>query len=550
MDDIHSLHVDQPVDLRDYLAVLRARKWTIVLTTLVVIGAALAYSFQQTPLYTSEARLLVKSLPASPNDYYLLPPNLETEGELVSSEPVAQRVAQDLDTNESPSELLDGLSVDSVIDSEVLVIRYTSPDPRFARAAADSFSQSYIDYRVDEALEGLLAAEEAIQQRVDSLREQLADTASEIDEANRLNDTETATTLESEQGVLIARLGVLQQQLDDVQPDRAIRLGGGSIIEAAEVPSSPSSPKHVQSGVVAAALGLALGIGLAFLRERLDDSFRGRTDVVRALQAPALATIPRFKSSKKKRYQLTSLTEPHASSSEAYRSLRTNIQFLATERETKVLLVTSPGAGEGKTVTSANLSVAFAQAGNAVVLISADLRRPTVESYFGVESGLGLSDWLLKGEQPIWDILKAPADVPNLRVLPAGTIPPNPAELLSSSRMVELIGELKTRADLIIIDSPPTLPVADASILSTHAGGTILVIDAGDTKRSAAMRAKDELERVGAHILGSVLNSYDPSASYSHYDSHAYGGYYYGSPPQVAGNGQGKKKKRLLSFRK
>lgn len=545
MDEVRA---DQPIDLRGYLAVLRVRKWTIILVTLLVTGSALFFSFSQTPLYTAAARVLVEPIQTNPDDYYLLPPNLETETELVSSEPVARRVAKEL--GGSSEDLLGGVSVSSVIDSEVMVVKYTDADPALAQAAANSFATSYLDYRVDQALQGLLAAEESVQQRADRVREQLGELTKRIETADRADNTELESTLESERSVLIARLGVLEQRLDDVNPERAVQSGGGNVIEPAGFPASPSSPVHTQNGVLGLALGLALGVGLAFLRERLDDRFRGRSDLIRATDAPVLATVPKFKV-KKGSNELVSLAQPHSTVSEAYRSLRTSIQFLGVDHDLTSILVTSPAAGEGKTVTSSNLAIAFAQANNRVVLVSADLRRPTIERYFGVQSEPGLSARLLGTDRPIWEMLQDASSVPNLRILPSGKVPPNPAEILASSRLIELLNELREHADIVIIDSPPALPVADASILAAHASGTILVIDAGNTKRSAALHAKEELERVGSRFLGTVLNAYDPSASYSYYDSHYYPGYY-GDPAALATGSlaESKKKKRRLSFKR
>lgn len=542
---------DQPIDLREYLSILRVRKWTIILTVLLVTGAALAFSFQQTPVYTSESRVLVQAMASNPNDFYLFPPNLETESEVVSSGPVAELVKDDLATTMSTRDLLSGLSVTSVVDSEVLIVKYTDEDPQFAQQASNSFTQSYLDYRVDQALEGLVAAQESIQRRVDAVREQLTDLSDRLDQARERQDEELVATLESERSVLLARLGVLQQRLDDVQPDPTVRLGGGNIIEQAEISATPSSPNHTQNGILGLALGLALGVALAFVRERLDDRFRGRTDVVRALGVPALATIPKHANAKKRKKDRTippvTLTEPRGTASESYRSLRTSIQFLAADRDIKMLVVTSPAAGEGKTVTASNLAIAFAQANSRTILVSADMRRPMLEEHFGIERQPGLSDWLMGTGQPATSLLKQHPEVENLRIMPVGSIPPNPAELLSSGRLLHLVSELAEVSDILIVDAPPTLPVADASILSAHAGGTVLVVDAGETKRSAAIHAKEELERVGGRVLGCVLNAYDPGAAYSYYDSGYYPQYY--TDPSSE-NGKQENRRRSLIFRR
>lgn len=539
--------LEQPIDLREYLAILRIRKWTIILITLLVTGAALYFSYEQTPLYTSEARVLVTPIQTDPDEFFLQPPNLETETELVSSEPVAMLVAEDLHTSTSPADLLDGLSVSSVVDSEVLILKFTDPDPRFAQAAADSFANNYLDHRVRTSLRGLVSAVDSLQKRIDEVRGSLEEITGRIEDADRADNTELEATLESERTVLISRLSSLEERLDEADPEQSVRSGGGSVIEPASLPLSPSSPDHMQNGILGFALGLALGIGLAFLRERLDDRFRGRADLMKATEAPVLATVPQYKA-RKKEFKLASLEEPQSTAAEAYRSLRTSLQFLGVEEGLKTVLITSPAAGEGKTVTAANLAIAFAQADNQVILVSADLRRPTIERYFGISNEQGLTDWLVGGSQDGQLPLARPGEMDNLLVLPSGKVPPNPAEILASSKLVPLLDELSARADIVIIDSPPALPVADASILSAHVSGTVLVIDAGNTKRSATIHAQEELMRVGGRFLGSVLNAYDPAASYSYYDSHYYPGYY--GDPDLTSGGRKDKKRRRLSLRR
>ena len=287
---------------------------------------------------------------------------------------------------------------------------------------------------------------------------------------------------------------------------------------------------------------------MAFLRERLDDRLKGRDDLESITQAPVLATIPRYTSSSKKFKEIVTISQPQSSASEAYRSLRTNVQFLSARSELHTLLVTSALAGEGKTVTSVNLATTFAQAGRRVILVSADLRRPTLESYFGLPDHRdGLSSWLLATDRELWNLIVDPG-IDNLRILPCGPVPPNPAELLNSPRFGDLIRLLRGNADLVIVDSAPTLAVADASIISSQADATLLVVNATTAQRSTVVRAVEELRRVGADVLGSVLNAYDPSASpyYSRYGY--YGSTYESQGPRADQDdaGDGKRRRSLL----
>jgi capsular exopolysaccharide synthesis family protein len=274
-----------------------------------------------------------------------------------------------------------------------------------------------------------------------------------------------------------------------------------------------------------AIFGLALGVGMAFLRERLDDRFRGRPDVEQAMEAPVLATVPRFPKERRSR-ELIVVSEPKGAASEAYRNLRTSLQFLLTQRGAKTLLITSPSEHEGKTATTANLGFALAQAGQNVILVSGDLRRPQLEKYFGVKAEVGLSTYLLGEVDDIGQIVLGDPSLPGLRLLPSGPVPSNPAELLTSPRVGELVAELEAHSDIVIFDAPPVLPVADSVILGSHVGLAVLILDAANTQRSAAVHAKELLQRVGTEVIGCVLNAFDASGSPYYYEPYYYSQYY------------------------
>lgn len=517
----------QTPDLRAYLNVLKARKWTIMVVLLLAVAAALTASFLQTPLYRGEARVLAKPQLSSGSSPTYLGVDPRTEMELLASEPVAAMVKEELGLDVSTSSLLAGIEVEgpsqtTAITSSgnvVLTVAYVSEDPKLASSVSSSFADNYLEYRAEQALRQLEADLEPLQERVQTTSSQITAISDRIQNAG--DDSALVSTLQTQQNILVTRLGVLQQKLDELEATRAARQDSGTVIERANVPSSPSSPNHLQNGLLGGLLGLALGIGLAFLRERLDDRLRGRPDLERILDAPVLATIPRFANRRVTSTNVITLTDPKSVASEAYRSLRTNLQFMTAQRGIRSVLVTSPSAEEGKTVTCANLAVTLAQGGKRVVLMSADLRRPTLERYFKLGNEAGLSTWLSMQSNDLASLIQDPG-IPNMRILPSGPIPPNPAELLTSPRLMELIHVLEENADMVLVDSPPTLAVADSPIISPHVGGTVLVVDAGVTARSAVVHARDELGKAGAVILGSVLNALDPSSSRSYY--------YYGTP--------------------
>lgn len=530
------------IDLRDYLRILRTRKWSVIASVVVVVGLALVMSSLSTPLYQARTRVLVEAsqgFEAQPGFV-----NIQTEVEVVSSEAVAALAKEQLDTPLSLDGILAGLQVAGIQDTTILALTYTSPDPAFSRDAADAFAENYIEYRRTQALQELITEQEAIEQRIEAASTQLQELGEQIADAERAEDTALATTLETSRSILTARLGVLQQNMDDLQAAR-VATDSGEVIEPATLPSRPSSPDLKKNAMLALFIGLALGIGVALLRERLDDRLKGREDIQRAVQAPILATVPQFKSTGRRLPEdLIIQNDPTGPASEAYRSLRTGLQFIASRQGIKSILVTSPGVGEGKTMTVSNLGVALAQAGTRVILVSSDLRRPTLERYFGLDHREpGLSTWLAGQTNALPDIVQDPG-VDNLRLIGSGPIPPNPGELLTSGRLNDLLRTLEENSDLVIFDSPPVLAVTDAAIVAPHVGGTLLIVNASKTHRSAAVHARDELTRLGGRLLGCAVNSYDTSTS------HYYQPYSYYSPVEPGDgqkNGAGQKSKRKRS---
>lgn len=202
---------------------------------------------------------------------------------------------------------------------------------------------------------------------------------------------------------------------------------------------------------------------------------------------------------------LITLTDPRSPAAEAYRTLRTNIDFSGLDRSIHALLVTSVAPVAGKSLTLANLAVAMAQGDKRTILVDADLRRPTLHTLFGLNNDKGLTSLFIDAKGPIEPALKDVA-VPNLQVLTSGPLPPNPAELLGSQRMLDVIAALKQRADIVLFDAPPVIAVTDAAVLGKRVDGVVLVVDAGQTRREHARRAKEQLEKLNIRIVGAVLN--------------------------------------------
>lgn len=283
-------------------------------------------------------------------------------------------------------------------------------------------------------------------------------------------------------------------------------------IDPATPPSRPSVPHTRQNIVLGALLGLLLGLGWAALRTTLDVKVRTDADVAALVPVPVLASVASDPLAGGKAPVI--ISPAYGVRSEEYRRLRTNLQFVNVANRPRSIVVTSSRSGEGKSVTVANLAVTLASAGARVCLVDADLRRPSVAKYLGLEGTVGLTTILI-GRVSLDDALQPYGDE-NLQVLASGQIPPNPSELLGSEAMVALLGELKSRFDMVLVDTAPLLPVTDAAILSTSMDGVLVVAGSGIVTREQLKQSISMLNAVDAHILGIVLNRAKRGASSSY----------------------------------
>jgi len=296
-------------------------------------------------------------------------------------------------------------------------------------------------------------------------------------------------------------------------------------VESAVKPDVPISPKPMQSTVMGLAIGLFIAALTIFLIEFLDDTLKTPDEIKAVLDVPVIGFIGDLKPSSPKSNGPLGLfvaRNPRSPVSEAFRALRTNIEYSSVDKKVQTVLITSSGESEGKSTVAANLAVVEAQAGKKVVLIDTDMRRPKVHAQFNKPNRMGLTD-LIAGKLSINEVLKPIEMTDNLSIITCGTIPPNPAELLGSERMTEILKDLRKRFDFVIIDTPPMI-VSDAQILSSKVDGLIFVIIPGKTKIIAAKRPLEELERIGARVLGVIANKIPKNRDYY------YGGYNYYSP--------------------
>ena len=340
-------------------------------------------------------------------------------------------------------------------------------------------------------------------------------------EASSVDLDRLKTTLQLYQQIYISSINSLETlRLSKAQSTPTVMQ-----VETAAKPTTPISPKPVQSALLAAAIGLLATAGFIFLVEFLDDTLKTPDDIKDVLETPVIGFIGELKHNPKQDEESLGVfvaKNPRSPVAEAFRSLRTNLEYSSVDDPARTLLVTSSGESEGKSTVAANLAIVEAQSGKKVIIIDADMRRPKVHVQFNKSNRKGLSD-VVTGKLRIEDVVKTFDQVENLSIITCGTIPPNPSELLGSDRMSQTLKELEEQFDLIIIDTPPMI-VSDAQILSGKVDGVIFVVIPGQTRAIAALRPIEELRRIGSHVMGIVANKIPRNRDYY------YGGYNYYSP--------------------
>lgn len=517
------------MDLRRQLQVARHWLWLIVLSVVVAGGGAYLVSSSLPKVYEARTTLIVGQSLSSidPNYNQILASQRlsQTFAQLATTTPLLSNVVDSLSLAMRPDELRSSVIANAPRDSTLVTIVASHGDPTVAAAIANAVATELI--AASPAIQGQGQGESAqfIAEQLTDTQRQLADVQAELDSLMALD---SRTPEEDRQvDVLQDRLISLRQtyaQLLALSPGSASNLL--TVVDPAVPALEPSSPRVLLNTLLAALLGLMVSLGLAFLIEHLDDTIKSPDDVEAAGGVATLGVISQMKLDKQHsdHQRLVTLVAPRSPVAEAFRTLRTNLEFASVDKTLRSLLVTSAVPGEGKSTVSANVAFTFAQAGRRVILLDGDMRRPSLHRIFQVPNSHGLTT-LLRADNLALSSIAHATEEPNLQLITTGPLPPNPAELLGSKRMRELLARLSAEADLIVVDSPPLHAVTDAAVLGAELDGTLLVIHAGRTRRGAVSQAREALDRVGANLLGVTLNRLtDRSARGYYYRS--YGDYY------------------------
>lgn len=516
------------MELRDYLSVIRARKWVIIQAVVIVMVTTLVVSLVQPKVYEGEAKVLISEKDSGAALFGTVLPEissqpergLQTQVQLMQLRPLAENTVRKLGLEMTTEELLDRVEVAAIGQTNVVRISATASDPKTAVRIANTMSEEYVAWSRSSKRESIKSASEEVQARLDDAREQILELGRRVSREGKSDE------LSAELQIATGTYTTLAEKLEQLKINEQLEIGSGRVVSVAVEDLTPIAPRPVRNAMLGLVVGLALGLGMAFLYEYLDDTIKSTDEAERIFGAPVIGTIPLEKTDKGPERRLTIVESPGSSAAESYRVLRNSLDFINFQHDMKVLLVTSSAPAEGKSTVSANLAASLAQAGKKVVLVSSDFRRPTTERFYGVSNAIGLSDVLL-GAHSLKAALQRPGDE-SLLILTSGKMPPNPSELLGSAKMDALLSELREWADWIVIDSPPLLAVADPASVARWADGVLMVTQAGTSTRQAGKKAVELLANIGSRIIGAVVWGLDESKGAAGYGYHG-GGYYYAS---------------------
>ena len=494
--------------LDQFLVVVR-RRWRLIGACVVLVAAAaIIFSLLQRDQYTASGSLLFSN---TQFDQELFGSNFTTSSvdptreaatniDLVSLPTVAARTAAVLHL---PKDVVRSeTSVSGEGQADLASISATDPSPVRAALIANTYLQQYVLFRQQADRSKISGAQNLVQQEI-----------AELPSAQRNGPVGQS----------------LQNRADQLRVLAALQTGNAEVVQAAGVPTAPSSPDIKRNGILGAALGLLLGLGLAFLAERLDRRVRDVSELEEAYGVPVLGSVP------ESACYANAATEPLPPiEGEAFALLRARLRYFNVDRDIRSLLVTSATPGEGKTTVALNLALAEAVAGNtSVVLVEADLRRPALRQRLHIEPRAGLAEILSRNATVDEALIHAEVprrangngSAPGFSIIPAGSTPPNPGELVESHAMIDLLSALSERFDLVIIDSPPTALVSDAIPLLRLVSGVVIVSRIDVTTRDASKHLRDQLRKLRAPTLGVIANAV-PLKSRGYYGYGYYGNGY------------------------
>lgn len=508
------------MEIRQYLYLLRRWLWLLILVPIIAGSTAYLVSRIQQPIYRATSTLLiVEDNGNSDNTYNTLLTSerlASSYAERLTNFYVLQAAIHSLQVELTPSELEKMVFVSTVGQTNLLAVSVEHSQPQLAADLANAVPQFFIERTQAQQLDRLANTQTSLSEELTKVEAEIALTEQQVAVALRKAEQDEILLKQLNESLLRLRntQARLVENLEDLRLTQANQLETVVIDEYARPPERPLRPRILTNTILATIAGFMFAIGITFFMEYLDDTVKDPEEVEYATGLATLGILEQLKTNIPSE-ALVVAREPRSPAAEAYRQVRTNIQFVNLDRSNKTLLITSAQPNEGKTTVAANLAIALAQSGRRVILVDCDMRRPTLHKLLEVNNSRGLCDMIIRGKNDTSYL--SGTLIPNLRLLSSGRIPPNPAELLGSQRMKEVISWLQTQADIVVFDSPPVLAVTDAVVLAQITQLTLFVVSAATTRYPSFIEALERIASVDAPLAGVVLNKVDPERDSSYY---------------------------------
>lgn len=514
------------LDLREYMAIIWRRKWFVILPVVIITtGAYIGTSLFSTPKYQSTAELLQRRSGLDRamlgteffQQSYTPERELQTTSELLKSPQVASAVSTSIGERLGSRNPISMLSVEVNPKTDILGITITDTDAQLASDIANSFAAEFINWRREVDQEVLRAARIPLETQVLSMPPEQQESAN---------------------------YKVLRDKLETLKLIESMQTGNLEIVKPAMAGASPVSPKPMRTSLFAFIASLALGVGLIFVAENFDTKVRSADEINKGLQQPILASVPKMSTSISG--SLETISNPSGASSESFRLLKTNIGYIEPDREIKTIMITSAQPSEGKTTTIVNLAVTMARAGQRVIIIDGDMRRPKVHDYMKLDNTVGLTNVMAGnctlreslqmieaqdlaissgGENTMAGFKAASMNgVKPIFCATVGPLPPNPGELISSEKFSSLIAEAREHADIVLVDAPPLGTVGDAASMASKVDGVIVIVRLAETSKKSIGLINHFIETVPSCVMGVVVtNASADKSGYGYKYSDFYG---------------------------
>jgi polysaccharide biosynthesis transport protein len=526
--------------LRQYAYLIWHWAWLIVLVALLSAGAAYLFSRQQIPVYQASTVMMVNAaLSTQGTDYtsILASQNLtSTYVQMVINQPALVEVASRLKLDLDMTKLKESITVKSIVNTQLISVSVEMTDPVWAAQVANTIVQVFGEQILQMQSSRFDASSDTLKAQMADMDKQIQDLTVQAAAASDKAEQISLQDRISQYRDIYSRLLV---SYEEIRLTEARTVSSVTQVEPASIPTIPVSPKTTLNTILGLMTGALLAVAAVFLMETLNDTIRDPGVFMKRYNLPILGVIAHHKQLDGEPIVKRS---PRSPVSEAFRSLRTNVQYTSVDKPLRTLLVTSPTPSDGKTTIASNLAVALAQGGSKVFVVDADMRRPHIHRLMGAENKIGLSSLFVQPTVHLNGTVQK-NQVENVSVISSGVLPPNPAELLASKKMQEILAVFLEQSDIVIIDTPPVLSVTDAVVLAPTVDGVLLVVKPGTTKQAAFRQAILALNQVGANLLGVVVNEVGGRGMYyNHYYSKYYQNHYgyryeYTDKEDTKGNG-------------